>query len=395
MVDQRIPVDIFTSGKGGVGKTLLTLLSAANHAEKVAQFGSDRSKRQLCIVLDINNVNADAKRMLRPSEREADDRVEIIKIFGNEADIYMSIAEANTPGSDGVLTAWLSNPFFLINPLILSLLLRRIAESSEDIGRKFNGELTKVVIDTNYHFCNLFSGSNRYNSLEVPKIIRDPSIIGSNGQIIGEPIFDDYLLNFFDIHIWFLWVLRQVRNFADASRDGPKSEVTEADFIPSAASGLEQVFSSQAQVDANDISLFRHVFSPVIALQTNERGFLKQLERTAILNTREAVISEEMRALRMLKHNKKSSNFDFIRSTLVSAWSQTGKSNAGDEVRGFYSNLKQVLLSGDRGVPKNCLFFDTLDANLIGYTESDGLSMAALRQSPAYSQFSAYLTELK
>jgi hypothetical protein len=175
---------IITGSKGGVGKTLLALLLSA-HALK-ENSGS-------VLVLDLNSMNADFSRLLFyqkevgepisisiPAQERKNEQIVLQKTF--------SLNEKNIPYD--YVVGWPLNPFRMYDPSLFAKLLSTIKNGTADIQERLElPPLDTVIIDTNYHFCNIFSEQD-INYHEY-----------TDGALQGE-----------SITIWFMWVYRQLEN---------------------------------------------------------------------------------------------------------------------------------------------------------------------------------------
>lgn len=176
---REITWHIITGAKGGVGKTLLSLFLMTYYT----------NNRKKPLIIDFNGVNTDLKRLVN-------DEVG----FGNQNHLSIPIDDnilIIAKGSQrihGSLIGWMTNPYKMYNYKsffkFLSVLRKGLLEKEKDIIRIFGytkTDLNTIIIDTNYHFANLFSRKESdYNEETFNK--------------------NDHF------SIWFIWVYRQILN---------------------------------------------------------------------------------------------------------------------------------------------------------------------------------------
>jgi len=220
---------IITGSKGGVGKTLLALLLSA-HALK-ENSGS-------LLVLDLNSMNADFSRLLFyqkevgepisisiPAQERKNEQIVLQKTF--------SLNEKNIPYD--YVVGWPLNPFRMYEPSLFAKLLSTIKNATADIQERLDlPPLDTVIIDTNYHFCNIFSEQD-INYHEY-----------TEGALQGE-----------SITIWFLWVYRQLENLI-------RFKYNDATVMKLTAAAIERNLKSHYCRK----SPFMHVFGPATLISS-------------------------------------------------------------------------------------------------------------------------------
>lgn len=185
---------IVTSSKGGVGKTLLTLLLAARNIE----LGTTT------LVIDLNAMNADSGNLLvkgapksqppitllHPKAAKETEQLGAENIFVQRVySLYRNQQrETTTIEQIPYAVGWPSNPFNLYRPSLFADFLCIIKQSLPEIQNKLGLKIESVIIDTNYHFCNIFSQHEEYYNR------------------YQEELADE------NITCWFLWVYRQLDN---------------------------------------------------------------------------------------------------------------------------------------------------------------------------------------
>jgi len=225
---------IITGSKGGVGKTLLTLLLLTYHLEEKTNEG--------ILVLDLNAMNTDTTAILRYGSNIA----ETVDITLNTQepriitlqDVSYNVYPQESPYSFAV--GWTVNPFLLYKYDDFADLLSGIKEHAKTIADKLEiSPLQHVIIDTNYHFCNLFPPQDEQYDKRYKEICADDHF-----------------------NIWFLWVYRQLKKFLD-KRD------SEIDTIIKTAGAIERTFKQ-------NMGPIIHTYTPLGLLPTdsNKGGFL-------------------------------------------------------------------------------------------------------------------------
>lgn len=177
---------IITGSKGGIGKTLLTLLLLEYHLE--------RKPKEGVLVLDLNATNVDTSAMLLYGERNDKKVGESFLIsIGNKEEITIQkvFSSDEHRRERYFVVGWPANPFTLYGRDLFPTLLSGIKQLSDDIAKKTGlSSLQHVIIDTNYHFCNLFSNMDEHYQ-----------------EYTGGELKDEVLT------VWFLWVYRQLDRF--------------------------------------------------------------------------------------------------------------------------------------------------------------------------------------
>jgi hypothetical protein len=220
---------VITSSKGGIGKTLLALLLLAHHLE------DDEKKQQgSTLVVDLNGMNADSAAILLYQAKIGESIFTPLKKYdGNEgADIGRQLIFQKTFSLSGnqsrdYVVAYPRNPYELYDHNLFADLLYTIKMSAMEIAEKLGIEpLEHVIIDTNYHFCNIFAQKGEHYKIY------------------------EQLFNNDNIVVWFLWVYRQLDKLFNSN----EHEVT---VFKQTARAIEDFFKS----NTNPAPLM-HVFNP-------------------------------------------------------------------------------------------------------------------------------------
>ncbi|MDM8558098.1 hypothetical protein [Candidatus Parabeggiatoa sp. HSG14] len=220
---------IITGSKGGVGKTLLALLLSGHYLD-----GNGST-----LVIDLNSMNADFSRLLFyqkevgepiaiaiPTQERKNEQIVLQKTF--------SLNEKRNPYYYGV--GWPLNPFKTYDPSLFAKLLVTLKNSATTvIEEKLDiPPIETVIIDTNYHFCNIFSEQDIYYSEYT------------EGPLVGE-----------SITIWFMWVYRQLENLI-------RLKYNDATVMKLTAAAIERNIKSNSCRK----SPFMHVFGPATLISS-------------------------------------------------------------------------------------------------------------------------------
>ncbi|HAI68011.1 MAG TPA: hypothetical protein DCM38_01075 [Gammaproteobacteria bacterium] len=252
---------IITGSKGGVGKTLLALLLSAHSLE---------NRKGSLLVLDLNSMNADFSRLLFYQKEEGEPLAIAIPTQerNNEQIVLQKTFSLNHQGYPNYyVVGWPLNPFRMYDPSMFAKLLSTLKTSAAPIIEEKLGipPLETVIIDTNYHFCNIFSE-----------------------QDIDYTEYTEGALNRDSITIWFMWVYRQLENLI-------RLKYNDATVIKLTAAAIERNIKSHRSPK----SPFMHVFGPATLIsskpQDGEHGigsFIARKIYQAITQNKDVHIEE-------------------------------------------------------------------------------------------------------
>ncbi len=236
---------LVTGSKGGSGKTLLSLMMLARSLDKQEQ-------GEYTLIVDLNNMNVDFSRLLLKTGKG---RPHNPKVAGADvilAGKYFGFSLVTGFNQKKFVVAQPRNPFETHSPeqfekLILDLHFRASNKKLVDDGNGgkkiidinwmkelfscYNvngGSISRIIIDTNYHFATLFPMSAARISPKFRSI---------------------------DIKIWFLWVYAQVEAIFPALEGA--ADQNEASVVLETSDAIENTFSK---------STFRHVISTIAML---------------------------------------------------------------------------------------------------------------------------------
>ncbi|OQW91051.1 MAG: hypothetical protein BWK78_05635 [Thiotrichaceae bacterium IS1] len=227
---------ITTSSKGGVGKTLLSLFLVAYYTT---------NKKNIPLVIDLNGVNTDLKQLVCDSKYvvsyKQNKALKLHRMDLKNGNNLSVIKIEQKTGS--YLLGWLKNPYELFSPQSFLGFLSTLREELPIVRDFFNKDtdLDTVIIDTNYHFGNLFSSQ-------------------TDDDYEGFSAWEND--RFF---IWFIWVYRQVQN-CYSQQHGQIDQLTQNQFngdvglMKEAARKIEKYVSRNMQYHQ---SPFIHVINPM------------------------------------------------------------------------------------------------------------------------------------
>jgi hypothetical protein len=232
--------NIITGSKGGVGKTMLTLLLLIRNLE----LGKST------LVIDLNAMNTDSSAILL-EERRRDRRIVIVHETATDSALVEQgganqIIVQRTFSSlrqnqqrDYYAVGWPSNPFGLYKPSLFADFLCTIKNNADRIRTELGmPALESVIIDTNYHFCNIFSNDEEYYKEYQKGILKNDSI-----------------------KVWFLWVYRQLDNLIKTN------EEDDARAVFATAGAMEAHLKG-----ADNPTPFMHVFTPVALVSSKKEA---------------------------------------------------------------------------------------------------------------------------
>ncbi|HID99326.1 MAG TPA: hypothetical protein EYP59_03440 [Thiotrichaceae bacterium] len=224
---------VITSSKGGIGKTLLALLLLAHHLE------DDEKKQQgSTLVVDLNGMNADSAAIaillyqakIDPSVfcplKSYAENEENGRHLGKQLIFQKTFSLSDNQSRDYVV-AYPNNPYEPYDHNRFADLLYTIKMSALEMADKLDiAPLEHVIIDTHYHFCNIFGQQ------------------GAHYKIYEQLFKNDNII------VWFLWVYRQLDKLFNSNEH-------EVVVFKQTAKAIEDFFKSHT----NPAPL-RHVFNP-------------------------------------------------------------------------------------------------------------------------------------
>jgi len=232
---------VMTGSKGGIGKTLLTLLLLAYHLD------DEEKSKGSTLVVDLNGTNADSSAILlyeaeleKPVSYQIDTKALIPQQAKQMVFQKTFSSESENWPPHFYTVAWPLNPYGLYTPTLFADLLRTIKTNATDIVEKLQIQqpLQHVIIDTNYHFCNIFAQQKEHYK------------VYTSGELKEE-----------NITVWFLWVYRQLDKLMN-SRNNPNETIV----VNLTAQAIERYLKRE-----NSTPLM-HVFNPGALISAQQEG---------------------------------------------------------------------------------------------------------------------------
>ncbi len=351
---------IMTSSKGGVGKTLLSLMLLAYHLEE--------KKDGSVLFLDLNGMNTDSMAMLtynRSANYKKTGEKANISLKTNEKIYHNGFEQIqlkksytfNNNKQNEYIVGWSVNPFELCNPIVFADLLVSIKTEAPDKIKEMGLQqpLKYIIIDTNYHFCNIFGSDDSHYT-----------------------VYDSLLKNE-NFNIWFLWVYRQLEKLIYS-----KENQNEAQIVKTTADLIETHLT-------NKNIPFQHVFSPAALVSSQSKegrltGTLKSL-LDAMLKQRDYLIPE-FETLEKLSTEKKYVSFEEWVENLYKA--SNNIETFKDRSLSFLPILmKAIELIDSKYRPENIIPLSVYQPTLRQYTDKDrGDIVNTIRNLKVYKHFS-------
>jgi hypothetical protein len=331
---------IITSGKGGVGKTLMSLmLSAYNAASKHV------------LIIDLNGMNADLCRLVAASSSNEDDYL-FLNLGKQVGHFYFERVRDPERRLLSYVSGWPVDAFKTFNPdSFRELFLTLNDKIKYEIRNKFGYTIEIVIIDTNYHFCNIFPEMEEdYESEPFKSFLQDESIF-----------------------VWFLWVYRQLTNLMEVHDDPANPHQIAASTVQLRAGTIE------AKIRNNTFgNPFVHVFSPLSIGQISNQNLLKQLFRPLIGGGDISIIEplEKLMGLIVQGTIGESTQFSEFVNRLKTARDIVRENEENiEDVNLFFFKVLDVYVSSLQSCPCNIVPIHIYQKNLLGYTEAnyDGL----------------------
>lgn len=370
---------IITSSKGGIGKTLLTLLLLAYYLEN-KQEGS-------VLVLDLNGMNTDSAALLLHRKRRSTvflkkDKngqycLNTTKSDNDELEICKTYS-ASSCGSDKRETieyavGYPRNPYDLHNPQSFANLLINIKNQAPNIQENLGlaTPFQHIFVDTNYHFCNIFSqDKNNYAPYQATGGLENESIT-----------------------VWFLWVYRQLEKLTT------ERENEEAKIVESTAEAIESYLKNNDCYPSEKSTPFKHVFSPNALVTSRVKegsltGSLRELFN-AMTGQHDYVIPE----LKILANLPKGNCISFkeLVNKLNDAYNAIIDGAKEEPALLFLPVINNAIeLFANKQCPENIIPLPVYQTDLRQYTDKDrGDIVKSLRGMKIYKHYFLKLIEKK
>jgi hypothetical protein len=340
---------IVTASKGGVGKTLITLLLLTHY------LGEDPDTSTL--VIDLNAMNTDTSAMLLTGGGGVHEKTFVT------LEPSKNVLELRATANPQLLVAYPMDPFVFYGREQFAELITGIREKADNkMTAKFNAKpLRRVIIDTNYHFCNLFP----------PK---EENYDVSSWQQLQKSLKED------DLNVWFIWVYRQLKKIILGGTD-------ETAIVVETARTLEKIFPPKAK----KMGPLIHAYAPVGLLPTDtDISFLAKL----FAGSRLPVFGEDFSIPELKKLENMSEVGQYLRfpqwyRKLETAYLNIVDQNRAIDTHQLFAKVLYESIKNDKDVlPINVFPISLYEAALAGYTDKERQNMiAGLRQLEVFKNF--------
>lgn len=316
---------IITSSKGGVGKTLISLMLLTYYRG-----------RANVLAIDLNGVNADLRRLVADSDANDVESVELdLKNIG--------VFYIQRFPKLGYTIGWPKNAFKHFDSKDFHQLLIKIStEGKQKIQQNLKIDISTIIIDTNHHFCNIFSQESV-----------------------------DYQNYFFkkeheNLFIWFIWVYRDINNLIEMNPDNPaNTHNIYAKMVNYLAVIIESYIKNSKLIN----SPFIHVFNISSLKQDLDKNFFQKLTETWKGN----YVITPLKKLAFLKETDDIKFHDFVNKLKISR-EKVIKENKSVDIQDFFIKILNAYVSqleSNNGCPRNIMPLYIYENKLLGYTDAD------------------------
>jgi hypothetical protein len=342
---------IVTSSKGGVGKTLVSTMLLMSSCER-------RCNNEHCVLaIDLNGMNADLRRMVASGRAGFGDN----QLSSSDGQFHFEAVLDRH-----YIIGWPKNAFKMFTPeTFFNTLLQIHHQGKEEIENKFQCTISTVIIDTNYHFCNLF-----------PESILEQKT--GNNEILA--LFNTTDENFF---IWFIWVYRQLSNlfsFCDAQDLQNRQDAYHVD----ARAVLDGGINIDQMRQMNSLgSPFVHVFSP------NSVGHVSDNKLITLLTGWRNNPLEQLAELEKVQSSRFAHFITRIRDAKrkVGARKLEERETTHEYFVKILNEYVSIVNENLKGCPKNVIPV-LFEPSLLGYTESENPELVnQIVRLPVYDSF--------
>ncbi len=330
---------IITSSKGGAGKTLISLMLTAYHAV------TDH-----VLILDLNGMNADLSRLLAPDNRQKRSPDDYLFVnLGEDLGYFHFERVPFTPDIRlNYINGWPDDAFKTFNPATFGKLLLAIQKTfrPERMQERFGFTIDTVIIDTNYHFCNIFSAKEEDYKKSPQKEFFDKE----------------------NMFIWFIWVYRQLAGLIVTDNENSTNlHNTAFDSVSMVAKTLEGKLKNPLG------NPFIHLFSSVFIgqlLASKPPGLVETWTKWLQFTDGNIIKIKQLEKLAQLADDGKitqASGFSKFVSDLKKARERVSQE---EDINKYFFNLLEAYSSRDQ-CPRNVLPLHLYQKDLLGYTEND------------------------
>lgn len=338
--------NIVTGSKGGIGKTLTTLLILARNLEL----------GKATLVIDLNSMNADSAILLLVNQVGEKITLSVGADAITFSETFSSLKENITAN---YAVGWGHNPFVLYKPTDFAEFICNIKQLVQNtLNQELNLDIQSVIIDTNYHFCNIFSQQEEHYQFYKDKFLNDSSIT-----------------------TWFLWVYRQLNNLLD------RPDENDSVIVRQTAAKIEKFFKT----DKNPA--FMHVFTPValVSSQLEAQGTILRI-LNSIREANDVTINELKEVVQQQPSSSYKSFGDWLRILQQARQAVPLFGNPNNEGDTFLETLRGAIKNNGR--PINVIPLWNYHVSLDKYTDRKSPDpVAQLRKFEIYNTFFKLMKE--
>lgn len=341
---------LITSSKGGVGKTVIALLLLA----------CSRERHGSVLIVDLNGMNADIRRLVgcvAPAGRKKNQcRWKLKPPLSRE--FHVEKINVNT---SYMVVSWPLDAFNLFTQEDFRSFLYELAKTGKkQIEENLELTIGTIIIDTNYHFCNLFP-HNRLDFFEHEVF-----------SYFGNDVANEE--NFF---IWFIWVFRQLKNlFQLSSSQDDDPYVMDALAVDDGAQKIEKYLRNPklSLQETGRTTPFIHVFSPNSLQEVANKEHFSVFKQLVGAGKPPCRIISPLKALADLDGNSQAVSFvGFLE--ILKQIQEKCPSQPGDSAPQYFSKIleKYVLSLKDSHLkcPRNLVPLYFYEESLATYNEYD------------------------
>jgi hypothetical protein len=346
---------IITGSKGGAGKTLLSLMLLA--------YFSTEYDNESVLILDLNSMNTDTTALLKYEKESLPST--IIPMDSSRVIMFRKISFEKNDKTVEFVLGYPVNPFKTFSNddfLNLIALIGKEAKNIEDnLGIK-DHPISRVLVDTNHHFCNLFpDNDNDYEKYKAGNL--------ENNQYT----------------VWFLWVYRQLAKLL--RHDSSIDKDSEEKIFNSTIGSIERAFKPKNKFDT--LGPIVHVYAPVSMLSSNEeRSFFAM-----ITNTKKENI-DGLKSLEDIKDRGDYVGYKELKETLSAKNTAQDKKDKQQHNREIFDQILSAAVKkmGKEKLPINIFPISRIESPLHGYTDQERTNpLAALMELDIYKKFKRVL----
>lgn len=361
MSDTGLDWHFITGSKGGIGKTLLSLML-------LTYFSTEYDEEEgSVLILDLNSMNTDTSALLMHGNKSS----EAYTIAGSNSRtiILRKISFRNEIRKKDYhfVLGYPANPFQVFSNNEIVELISLIGEEAKKVGEEFNiTPFSRVLVDTNYHFCNIF-----------------PDNDGAYAPYKQENLTGNQYT------IWFLWVYRQLAKLLN--HDSMNETLSEEKIFNSTVDAIERVFEPKSESET--IGPIVHVYTPVSMLPSDaDSSFFGTV--LPVFSAKKNNIVAGLEQLESVKDRGKYVVYKTLKDKLSNA-SRSNKDNRDKrDKRDIFDKILREAVEGieHEKLPINIFPISTFEPGLLGYTDRERENpISNLMELKIYKEFKKVL----